>query len=385
MASIKPRHLVVLIHGLMGTERDLAYLAQRVGSLGGPSVLCHAVAANARGMYGSTVDGVASGGERACDEVQLVLKQNPSVRRLSVVGNSLGGLYGRYMVSALAKRLDGQRELEAEAFVTVATPHLGIANLTYWPVPSVVESGIATLLQRTGGDLFRRDTLLADLALEAEYLEPLARFKRRRAYGSVRGDFLVIPESALFLPDPDVLVEWRLVAALDSEQPPPAPAGRPAAADGALGKAMSTVARIRRELGGDREDDAEGRIVSIVDSRGAQRPDPETLARARVLSGRKAGAFGGLPGQDGMILPTIPSRALGSDSGLQAMASSLDGLGWSKVIVDFPKARLPLNHNRICALSRNEIAKLVWQDGRRIMDDAAAYILGTDAAETAGG
>eukprot|EP00968_Pinguiococcus_pyrenoidosus_P004002 scaffold264_cov317-Pinguiococcus_pyrenoidosus.AAC.16 len=52
------------------------------------------------------------------------------------------------------------------------------------------------------------------MAIEEQYLGPLRAFQRRRVYGNLRGDFLVLPESALFMPNPEKIKMWRRYAVL---------------------------------------------------------------------------------------------------------------------------------------------------------------------------
>ena len=101
----------------------------------------------------------------------------------SIVGNSLGGLYGRYALSLLPYRLplsrqgrdrpadDGRKSpttttttktnstirlyLHPNVFCTTATPHLGVSRHTYLPLPRIAEAIIGTGMRATGRDLFR--------------------------------------------------------------------------------------------------------------------------------------------------------------------------------------------------------------------------------------
>ena len=77
------------------------------------------------------------------------------VVKLSVVGNSLGGLYARYAVRSLF--LQGHLTLskynvqvEPATFATTASPWLGIASNTYLPLPRFMESAIGWTLSKTG-------------------------------------------------------------------------------------------------------------------------------------------------------------------------------------------------------------------------------------------
>ena len=67
------------------------------------------------------------------------------------------------------------------------------------------------------------------------------------------------------------------------------------------------------------------------------------------------------------------------------MRDDLNRLSWSKVLVKFPPQNnwfLPLSHNRICALSRNQVASWIFRDGQSVMDFAAVTLLDEIANST---
>ena len=109
---------------------------------------------------GKTTDGVTNGGERLVEEILTTIKEKMSTRSsntvtVSVVGNSLGGIYSRYAVAKLArcqKELD--YDLHFNIFCTTATPHLGISRHTYFPLPRSAENVVANALGTTGKDLY---------------------------------------------------------------------------------------------------------------------------------------------------------------------------------------------------------------------------------------
>jgi hypothetical protein len=101
----------------------------------------------------------------------------------------------------------------------LSTPHLGLRNQYNLPVlgnPKSFEPMVASLLQRTGQDLFRLEDndqdVIENLASDAKFLEPLGNFRRRIAYANAYGtDMLVPTATAAFLEgaaeSPHVLVE----------------------------------------------------------------------------------------------------------------------------------------------------------------------------------
>lgn len=98
---------------------------------------------------------------RARQILELV-GSKPSLSRISLVGNSLGGLYVRYAAKLLYSNGDAGRPgggatiagLKPSVFMTIACPHLGVRRFTYVPLPSMLHSLAGVFVGRTGADLF---------------------------------------------------------------------------------------------------------------------------------------------------------------------------------------------------------------------------------------
>lgn len=189
-----PTHLIVLAHGLSGTRRDLAALERELRARD-PTCLPLAIASN----EGRTRDGVIAGAQRLAREVRLVAAEQPSLRTISFVGNSLGGLYVREAVRLLD---DGPAGLGSGArvaglvpasFVTIASPHLGVRSL-FW-VPPPVQPLAPLVVGQTARDLFLRNDVLDRLVSEA-HLECLRRFDRRVLFANYAKDWMVPAPSA---------------------------------------------------------------------------------------------------------------------------------------------------------------------------------------------
>ena len=98
--AAEPTHIFILSHGLAGTPRDLTVLTSLLSA--NPRVLVHNVKANASL---NSFDGIPAGANRLADEVRGVVQQYPSLRFISFVGNSLGGVYCRYAIALLLDNL----------------------------------------------------------------------------------------------------------------------------------------------------------------------------------------------------------------------------------------------------------------------------------------
>jgi hypothetical protein len=84
-----------------------------------------------------------------------------------------------------------------------ATPHLGVAGHTYFPIPRSAEIGIGKAMGQTGRDLFRLSDLIYTMCTCPTYLDPLRSFRKRIAYANAyKTDFVVPTNTAAFL-NPD--------------------------------------------------------------------------------------------------------------------------------------------------------------------------------------
>ncbi len=141
------------------------------------SLIVHNAACN----EGRTHDGIINGGERLLKEMLSVIRfevkrreqqllrqqeqQDPVEVTMSIVGNSLGGLYARYAIAHLAEvlgngqscnnpyLLDGFIRIHFNVFCSTASPHLGCSGFTYIPIPRTAEMGVAQIMRETGSDL----------------------------------------------------------------------------------------------------------------------------------------------------------------------------------------------------------------------------------------
>ncbi|KAF2323918.1 hypothetical protein GH714_003981 [Hevea brasiliensis] len=180
-----------------------------------------------------TFDGVDVMGARLAEEVISVIKRHPSVKKISFIGHSLGGLVARYAIAKLyghdlTKELSqgngdcksdvngdtGMEDkiknriagLEPVNFITLATPHLG--SRWHKQVPlfcgsytmEKVAARISWFLGRTGKHLFLTDgdngkpPLLLQMVSDSEdlkFMSALQSFERHVAYANIRFDNLV--------------------------------------------------------------------------------------------------------------------------------------------------------------------------------------------------
>merc|ERR1712146_351900 len=212
-------------------------------------VLPHIVRCNEQ----RTGDGVIQGGLRLANEINEMVHyykttNYPNLKYISIVGNSLGGLYARFALSEIKifeketvsdkqfneneisekPEATGDNEtlqmgggLLPHTFLTTVSPHLGAKSFTYIPLPEAVFPVLGKVMGQTGSDLLLMDhvssnrdspsnirtntsnhlsPLLYRMSDEENFLKPLRAFKHRVCYGNFQGDHLVPTQSALFHP-----------------------------------------------------------------------------------------------------------------------------------------------------------------------------------------
>jgi hypothetical protein len=146
-----------------------------------------------------TYDGIELGGERVCleieEELETIKSKGGNIKKLSIVGYSLGGLVARYAIGLLFARgvLDS---LECMNFTAFASPFLGVRTpLRGWANKIWNVLGARTLAmsgrQLFGIDKFR-DTGKPLLAVLADpnsiFMSGLAKFKRHTLYTNITND-----------------------------------------------------------------------------------------------------------------------------------------------------------------------------------------------------
>jgi hypothetical protein len=146
-----------------------------------------------------TYDGIELGGERVCleieEELEIIKSKGGNIKKLSIVGYSLGGLVARYAIGLLFARgvLD---TLECMNFTAFASPFLGVRTpLRGWANQIFNVLGARTLAmsgrQLFGIDKFR-DTGKPLIAVLADpnsiFMSGLAKFNRRTLYTNITND-----------------------------------------------------------------------------------------------------------------------------------------------------------------------------------------------------
>jgi hypothetical protein len=336
------KHLYVLMHGLAGSEDDLLALATELIMDKNNVVFIPKSCTPMRSF-----DGIVAGGERIVDELEEFIenydddddgKKRTNLKWISFVGNSMGGLYCRYVLTRLFER-DSKTicGLEMHTFLTTATPHLGVGEFGYFDlVPGYLRQWAGCGLGQSVKDLCMFDVededfdvndkqklpLLARMTMDDEennmfFIEALASFKRRCTYANSCNDFLVAYETASIRHD-------KLSRKQEAE--------------------WATLSGGPQVVFDD---------VLTLEDRG--------LAKLQ-------------PNQDRTELIKKNKKIVGNERYTKFMEYNLRSAGFFRhVDVVFP-GPMPIAHNKIVALQRNELTAKWFKEGEIIVRHTANYL-----------
>jgi len=406
-------HFCFLVHGHRGFRKDLSYLQTVMGlmadqkkrSLVGEAfrhdIVVHSAVCNEH----RTTDGVVNGGKRLVEEmldtIRTAMEQRPTPPAakgtpnqpqlrdvtISIVGNSLGGLYARYAIAQFQNFvprndhgdnvLDGKYRIHFNVFCTTASPHLGLSKHTYLPLPRSAEIGLAHTMGNTGKDLFRLNDLMKTMATTPEFLKPLGNFRKRLAYANAYGtDFPVPAETAAFLSAESnyphhfvedseqggdcVVVDGTGLVIATMQTPPLGDEGTPRQIDQ---ENTDDLVHMSRAL------DSLGWKKVFVDIRNEI---PYRMSLPRLSSRR---------------IPTFEDSSSSEEEQPPAL-SSLDALKQKKVVCskdvasaittpadDDGKVVWPMGHNMIVAFSRDKYSTRMNKGGRPVVDALAKELV----------
>lgn len=266
----EPDHLLVLVHGILASPSDWIYVEAELKKRLGRNFLIYASSSNS---FTKTFSGIDGAGKRLADEVMQVVQKRESLKRISFLAHSLGGLFARYAIAVLYTHGYGSREpedpasstvensqeagssrrgliagLEPISFITLATPHLGVRGKKQLPflfgVPLLEKLALPLapiIVGRTGSQLFLTDgkpdkpPLLLRMASDCEdgkFISALGAFQCRIIYANVSYDHMVgwrtssiRRESELSKPPRRSLDGYKHV--VDVEYCPPVPSDGP--------------------------------------------------------------------------------------------------------------------------------------------------------------
>lgn len=182
---------------LWGTPQHMSYIASALRDKHSEDKLHILVAETNSNTF--TYDGIEVGAERVTQEVETYIKDLEKgggyIKKLSVVGYSLGGLVARYAIGLLYSN-GWFKRIEPVNFTTFATPHLGVRTPLLGVHNRVWNMLGSRTLSVSGRQLFTidrfRDTdrpLLSILADPSSvFILALSQFKHRVLYANIVND-----------------------------------------------------------------------------------------------------------------------------------------------------------------------------------------------------
>lgn len=202
-------HLVVISHGQWGTPTDVKNLGNSIAEAGGDAVTVLLPNDN---KFLRTYDGIDVCGGRLAGAIRTAIEAG-QYSNISLIGYSAGGLYMRYAVGLLhAEDYFQKKGIKCDAFVTMATPHLGVRH-SYRSQVGRARNGVITMLGNLYGGRSLDQMMLEDgietgkensclpLLLRmslpgSSFFEGLRQFKRLYVYANAFNDHSVNYSSA---------------------------------------------------------------------------------------------------------------------------------------------------------------------------------------------
>ncbi|GAA5930214.1 hypothetical protein JCM3775_004331 [Rhodotorula graminis] len=199
-------HLVVILHGLFGSPKHVAYLASalereaaaqlkaRGDDEDGRKLVVLVVQSN--GLSSAHLyDGIDVCAARVVEEVdaevERIERQGGRVERFSMVGYSLGGLVARYALGILDSRTPSFFDSAVPtSFTTFASPAIGVPVYPDSRFSRFARAVGSSLLSRTGRQLYERDVYLPAALCDGEVEDERAG-RRRDDEQKRRGDPLL--------------------------------------------------------------------------------------------------------------------------------------------------------------------------------------------------
>lgn len=213
----KKNHLIVLIHGLWGSSQNMSRLESVIHHSLDESSVCkfHTYSPDCFSHF-KTYDGVETIGDYIIPDLfnhleKLSVNHNIQIDEISIIGYSLGGLIGRYIIGELYD-IGFFDKIKPAFFTTFATPHLGV---TFYKNRILNVLG-TYLLGQTGKDLFMSEnsnSIIYKLSDPSEkYYKSLNQFKKKICIANAKFDRTVGFYSA-FITKYDIFNDWDTVDA----------------------------------------------------------------------------------------------------------------------------------------------------------------------------
>ncbi|KAI7869776.1 putative serine esterase-domain-containing protein [Spinellus fusiger] len=187
--------LIVLQHGLWGKGEHMDALYKELEATHSDTASILNIRVN-ESKY--TYDGIDICGERLAEKICMHVKElqfnKKKVTRFSIIGYSLGGLIARYALGILHEN-GFFNTIEPQAFITFATPHMGVRSPSSSIQASVFNFLCSHMVSHSGEQLQLQDNFHQGRPLievisdpEERYFKALELFKLKRVYANIAND-----------------------------------------------------------------------------------------------------------------------------------------------------------------------------------------------------
>lgn len=183
-------HLILLIHGFNGSPSNFDNFERVLKIYLNP--LSKNLVVKLCSNQWNTYDGIEKGAKRLFPEVLEVLRSNPSLTKMSLIGHSMGGLLARYLIKLLHDH-NVFSSIQPWAFVTLATPHLSIRRSPSKSLFNFIFVHFLPYFCQSLREMMMEDSdhLLHKMAVESSFLIPLGLFSKRVLYSNIFYDLQV--------------------------------------------------------------------------------------------------------------------------------------------------------------------------------------------------
>ena len=181
------KHIIVFQHGSHGSVEDFNTIKDKLNKgIQRDEIDIVVWGSNSCSGFGTDV-GVMKVAEKISNELDEYLKPQleDSEINISLVGHSMGGLTLRAMLG-MSETLS-HPNVNLHTFISIASPHLGIRQMTWWMRALAYPIGIA--FSETYLDLLQSNDCLSKLS-DDHHINLLSKFKRRILYSNM-SDHLV--------------------------------------------------------------------------------------------------------------------------------------------------------------------------------------------------
>ena len=209
-----PEHLIVLVPGWLGFHLRMISLQRVIKNIHKQSnsnnnIIIKISQVNSNGYftfpYIKTNDGIKKGGNRIYNEILSVINSHNSIKKISFIGCSLGGIYSRFVIKKLHENnILKNKNITPMNYISLGTPHIGTDTITKKQKMCCCSTRYNIIKKQklilccnkfdfSPNQLIRNDNqkLLKVMANNDPYINSLKEFNHIYCYGNIKFDSLV--------------------------------------------------------------------------------------------------------------------------------------------------------------------------------------------------